>query len=66
MPLLSDLEKEEKERIKKRAKKARDRLGRIKTHESDEQPFGGSLGVGISAIRKRKKRLKEREENLGL
>ncbi len=47
-------------------KKARDQLGRIKTHESDEQPFGGSLGVGISAIRKRKKRLKEMGEDLGL
>ncbi len=64
MPLLSDLEKEEKERIKKRAKKARDRLGMLKTYKNDKQPFGGSLGVGISSIRKRKKRLKEMEEEL--
>ena len=65
MPI-DNLEKEEKERIRKRAKKARERLGMFRTYKSDKRPFEGSLGVGISAIKKRKKRIKEMEAALGL
>lgn len=63
MPV-DNLEKEE--RTRKRAKKARERLGMFRTYKSDKKPFEGSLGVGISAIRKRKKRIKEMEVALGL
>ncbi len=54
-----------KKKIKSQAKKAKGWLGKIKTYKSKEKPFPGSLGVGISVIRKRKKRLKEMEEKLG-
>ena len=50
---------------KKRAKKTRERLKKIKTYKSDKKPFEGSLGVGISSTRKRKKRMKEIEAKLG-
>lgn len=46
-------------RIKRRAKKAKKWLDKIKTHKSDKAPFEGSMGVAISAIRNRKKRIKE-------
>jgi hypothetical protein len=50
---------------KKRAKKARKQLNKIKTYKSDKKSFEGSLGVGISSIRKRKKRMEEIEAELG-
>lgn len=63
MSVLSDLAKAET--TKKRAKKARRRLKGIKTYKGDKEPFEGSLGVGISTIRKRKRRMERIEAELG-
>ena len=51
-------------KIREKAKKARALLDKIKTYKSNKKPFSGSLGVGISSIRKRKKRMAELDAEL--
>lgn len=52
------------EEIKERASKARKRLKKIKTYKSKKKSFPGSLGVGVSAIRKRRKEVARIMEKL--
>ena len=51
-------------KIREKAKKARALLDKIKTYKSNKKPFPGSLGAGISSIRKHKKRMAELDAEL--